>query len=282
MRRGDGREGQRRETVSVVVVTFNAARELHDCLTALSRQTSDDLECIVVDNASSDIGSLEGFDIQYLRLDHNYGLSYGRNYGVARAKGDVVLFLDDDSVARRDLVDVVAKTFREDQSVVGIRGRVVPRHPERIFNALAHHYDLGGKSVAFPLVTECNCAVRRQDLLDIGGFETKLFGHEGLELSYRLRERGRLIYVPDAVVYHDFGDNLRHFLRKEYRHSRNSSRFARESPEVLEYWNTFKYPAEKPDRQSYHRFNRFELGGLEVLSQFARSAGEMAERFHRG
>lgn len=258
--------------VSIILVAFNSGDDLFACLESLSRQSTDDFECILVDNASDDLGDLSKYDVAYHRLDRNYGLSYGRNYGVQHASGQIMLFLDDDVIARGDLVEVVKKAF-SDSAIVGVRGRVIPKTERNVYNYLARHYDLGNTCVEFPLVTECNIAVRRGALLSVGGFDSSLFGHEGLELSYRLRRLGRIVYMPNAVVYHDFGDDLKHFLTKQYRHGYNMRFFVEDYPEVVRYHRQFTYPAQSGKVCGLGVWKRSQVMCIGLLAEFASLVG---------
>ena len=99
-------------TVSVVVPTYNRCDRLHRVLTALAAQTfpRTSFEVIVVSD-----GSTDGTD-EYLRSDRpplqlvavmqpNRGPGPARNAGVERARGRLILFVDDDVVAAPDLVE---------------------------------------------------------------------------------------------------------------------------------------------------------------------------------
>jgi GT2 family glycosyltransferase len=233
-------ETRRSPSISIIVVTYNAGDALLRCLLALAMQESSDFECIVVDNAALESKTLSMFDVRYFKLDKNYGPSYARNYGAQKARGSVVVFVDDDAVANRDYVAAWNAAF-EDASLVSARGRVIPLTKQSVYNSLAAHYDLGDGIVGSAITTEGNCAVRKDAFLRVGGFNPTLYGHEGVELSYRLSGRGRQLYVPDAVVYHDYADSLRKLLRKNFRHGYNGRRFAERYPEVLEYVEGFHY-----------------------------------------
>lgn len=229
---------RRTPSISIIVVTYNAGDALGRCLLALAMQESSDFECIVVDNADAESEQLLPCAIRYFKLDRNYGPSYARNYGAHKARGSVLVFVDDDAVANRDYVAAWSAAF-EDASLVSARGKVIPMTMTSVYNTLAGHYDLGNRIVDSAMTTEGNCAVRRDAFLRVGGFNPNLYGHEGMELSYRLAGSGRQLYVPDAVVYHDYADNLRNLLRKHFRNGYNGRRFAARYPEVIAYFEGF-------------------------------------------
>src|SRR5205814_3294574 len=96
-------------SLTVVIPTFQRKDRLARVLDGLSRQTHPAFEVVVVDDGSTDGTS------QYLRETRfpfhvcaisqlNAGPAAARNAGVAAAKGDVVLFLDDDVIPAPELV----------------------------------------------------------------------------------------------------------------------------------------------------------------------------------
>lgn len=92
--------------ISIVIPVYNVSKYIKDCLISVSQQTYSDIECILVDDCSTDnsisiaqdfIDSYTG-DISFRIIHHdvNKGLSAARNTGVREAKGEYVLFIDSD------------------------------------------------------------------------------------------------------------------------------------------------------------------------------------------
>lgn len=88
--------------LSIIVPVYNVKNYLSDCLDSILNQTYRDFEMILVDDGSTD-GSGELCD-QYAAQDErisvihqkNQGLSVTRNHGIARAKGEYLMFVDSD------------------------------------------------------------------------------------------------------------------------------------------------------------------------------------------
>lgn len=100
------------QVISVIIPVFDVAACLDDCLRSVVSQTYDNLEIILVDDASEDgSGALcdswaeRDSRIVVVRHRENRGLSAARNIGLDCASGEFVLFVDSD--------DVVAETFAE-------------------------------------------------------------------------------------------------------------------------------------------------------------------------
>lgn len=103
------------QLLSVVVPTYNRAEELIRCICSIPTEISDLIEIIVVDDASNDgtdkaIGKLQSTrdNITYYLLNHNQGVSYCRNYGINRAHGKFITFIDsDDEFIAEELRNII-------------------------------------------------------------------------------------------------------------------------------------------------------------------------------
>ena len=91
--------------LSVIIINWNSVSYLQNCLSSLFKNTAiDDLEIIVVDNASYD-GSSELIKrqfpkIKFIQLDDNIGFARANNLAFNHATSDSILFLNPDTVER--------------------------------------------------------------------------------------------------------------------------------------------------------------------------------------
>jgi len=90
--------------VSAVIAVYNSASMLDECLGALSRSAVKPLECIVVDDASTDGAQLvaERHGARVIVLEDRRGPANARNLGALHAHGDLILFLDADVCIHAD------------------------------------------------------------------------------------------------------------------------------------------------------------------------------------
>lgn len=213
--------------VSVVVPTRNSARTLEACLESVRAQRPDVvLELIVVDNDSTD-GTWEvaqhGADIAVRGGPER---SAQRNLGVARARGEWVLWLDSDMLlpggalhealetARREHVDAVALP----ECTVGTGFWTACRSLER-----SCYLDQG--SVHNPRL------LRRSTLMGVGGFDLAMAGLEDTDLRHRLRDAGVRWALAPVLVEHDEGRlTLRSVLAKRVYYGRSIPAFAALNP----------------------------------------------------
>lgn len=226
---------------SVVVVTFGQAVGVAECLAALREQQAHpaDFEIVVVDNGTPpDVAGRLSREsgVRYVRCSQNMGPSVGRNLGALLARGNIICFLDDDAIPADGWV-ISHLTAHRERDIVACRGKTKLK-TRSIFNRIAATYDLGDELIETCIDAEGNSSFRRDALLQIGGFRSDLYGGEGLELSYRLAERfgrERIVYYPEAVIYHDYCPNFRKFVDKLRRNSRARGEFAQPTTELREY-----------------------------------------------
>lgn len=118
---------QPRPKVSVVATCHNLARYLDDALQSVIRQTSNDWECLIVDDASTDntrtiaalrVKSDDRF--RYLKTPENLKLSGARNYGWQHANGRYIIFLDADDMLAPNALDTLSQALdiRSDLHIV--------------------------------------------------------------------------------------------------------------------------------------------------------------------
>jgi glycosyltransferase involved in cell wall biosynthesis len=87
--------------VSVIIPTHNRADLLRQALDSVLRQSFDDLEVIIIDDASNDdtptaVARQNDVRLRYFRNPENRGEAASRNAGIAHASGEYIAFLDDD------------------------------------------------------------------------------------------------------------------------------------------------------------------------------------------
>ncbi|MFT6985542.1 MAG: hypothetical protein ACJAT7_001352 [Psychromonas sp.] len=94
--------------------------------------------------------------------------------------------------------------FNDNENTVAARGKIVAlNHP--ILTCAAKHYDLGDQIVKTSLNIEGATCIRRVSYEKVGGYNPKIFGHEGQELGYRLTYASKdiIVYIPHAIFRHD-------------------------------------------------------------------------------
>jgi len=211
---------------TLAIPYFNAAAFIGAALESVDNQTYPPEEIIVVDDGSTD----ESMDIvkrfpQVRVISHsrNYGIAAARNTAWENATGDIVAFIDADTTVHPRLLETLAGCYCA-SDIAGAGGRAI----EMIQN---NRYDRWRKEVLFQDWGENYslnahflfgiCSSYRKNILNkLGGFDTffKVSG-EDMDFSFRVNQAGfRLVYHPDAIVYHLRADDRRSIEKMTYRH----------------------------------------------------------------
>jgi cellulose synthase/poly-beta-1,6-N-acetylglucosamine synthase-like glycosyltransferase len=211
--------------ISVIVPAYNAAQTLDACLAALGAQTvgADAYEVIVVDDGSTDrtaaVARAHGV---CLIQQANAGPAAARNRGAQAARGEILLFTDADCAPAPDWVERMAAPFA-DPAVMGAKGVYRTRQRSPVARMVQVEYEsryarmAGRQQIDF--VDTYAAAYRRGVFVESGGFDTvyRTASVEDQELSFRLAGRGhRLVYVPQAIVYHCHDETVGQYWRRKY------------------------------------------------------------------
>jgi len=273
---------------SVVVVTYRVDEDdFERVLDALDAQTATDFEVVIVDNGGH--GDLEGLvrthePVQwYARLRENYGITFGRNLGAELARGDPLIFLDDDGIPEPEFVEAHTHLHRE-RDVVAARGKVLPR-TGTIYNDLYSWYDLGEETFTYYINTEGNSSFDAGVFKRLAGFDEALegrAGHEGVELTYRIAEAGydrsEIVYYPDAVIRHDGVSDLRSYIRKRLQRKANTRRLNERYPNLTDFTASYREPNARSRRSNASPVDRARLRGAEAAVE---AIGLLLCRVHR-
>ena len=232
--------------VSIVLPTYNRLEQLKQVIAGLEKQTYPraDFEVVVVSDGSSDgtdqyLTSLET-DLQLVPvLQENQGPSAARNHGVARATGELVIFIDDDVVPAECLIATHVETHEQSpESIVVIGPMLTPpdfdmapwvRWEQAM---LLKQYEAMKAKRLLPTARQFytgNASVERRHINAAGGFDTTFLRAEDVELGYRLEDRGlKFVFNPDAIGYHYANRTFASWLRMPYDYGRNDVIFARD------------------------------------------------------
>jgi GT2 family glycosyltransferase len=286
---------------SIIVPTYNRPAQLDLCLTSLSRleYEPDRFEVIVVDDGSkmsldATIARFNGKLDVTLLTQQNSGPAIARNSGAARAKGQFLSFTDDDCAPASSWLRSLATRFaRESEQVIAGRainalsGNPYSTVSQAVADYLINYYNSQPDQARF--CSGNNLTMPYSVFHAVGGYDASfhLGAGEDREFSDRLFYHDyRLVYAPEAVVYHFHELTLRTFLRQHFNYGRGSFQFyqtrARRNnqPIIVEsksfYVNLLLYPFPRE-----WGFGMIWLRILLALSQVASAAGHFWERGRR-
>ncbi|MGQ8870923.1 glycosyltransferase [Paenibacillus sp. TSA_86.1] len=215
--------------VTVAICTYNRAQDAIEAIRSAVQQSyaSDDYEILLIDNNSKDntrdqvLQTILQNDQHHIRyvLEVKQGLSVARNRAIQEARGQYILFLDDDAFASKDWIRHIVHVFEMDEQIGCVGGRIdpiwevpepmwIPPENRSLFTILDFANEVTemkspsipfGANVAFRLSVFTELAPFREDLGRVGN---NLLSSEESELIARIRTRYKVYYTPYGSVQH--------------------------------------------------------------------------------
>lgn len=180
--------------VSIIIPTLNEEKFLPDLLVSIKEQTFSDYEIIVSDGGSKDNTrniALEQGCRFVIDAEHHHP-SWQRNRGAEAAQGDILLFLDADTVLQRGFLDKVFKEFNGRNLVGG--GFYIKFNPNRkIYNLYSFLYNFFCFCRQFfaPAAIGAGIIAKKTTHDTINGFDTTIYVAEDYDYCYRLSRQGK-------------------------------------------------------------------------------------------
>jgi len=171
--------------VSLIITAHNYAQYVERAIRSALDQSlgQSEYEILVINDASTDHTQevLENYkeEVRVFNLEQNLGLSGARNFGIQKAKGQFIIFLDADDYIHRDLLKV-QKLFLEENTkldAVSTDYYLVNERGERIEHVCAEE-----KPIA------CGIMFRKDFLYNIGLYDEKFRAREEEDLRIRWTE----------------------------------------------------------------------------------------------
>ncbi|MBP6979316.1 MAG: glycosyltransferase family 2 protein [Lentimicrobiaceae bacterium] len=210
--------------VSLIINTYNRWTYVRTLLKALKKQDYKDFEVILVNGPSTDDTYMvrEYYSTVKYRQIKQRNISISRNAGIEMARGDVIIFIDDDALpCDSRWITRFVEAFKQDDKLAALAGPVKVGESERYefyrnfsndygkeFYIWPHTVDLDENKITgrypFERGQGCNMAFRTNELLGIGGFDEyfKYFLDE-TDVFCRLHKKGlRVKNLTDNFVRH--------------------------------------------------------------------------------
>lgn len=199
--------------VSCVIITHNRLGLLRRAVKSVMDQTYNDIEIIVVDDASDDgteeYGKeLKNSGIKYIRIgkEDSKGGNYARNVGIYASTGDFVAFLDDDDYWLQNKIEKQVKYAIEHPNVGMIYGGFACEFDNQILNyKVLPNPDYQGNMIEkglfiSPFASTTILFVKRNILQEIEGFDINLKYWQEYELEIRLMQKTEVGFIPDIIA----------------------------------------------------------------------------------
>jgi GT2 family glycosyltransferase len=229
---------QKKQSVSIVVNTFNRETYLKRLLESLRHLDYGNFEVVVVNGPSTDATSelLSKWETE-IKVGHcsKANLSVSRNIGIAMAAGEFVAFIDDDAVPEPEWLSQALDAFVNDD-IAAVGGPVFDHTGYDFQSRYVKSTRLGNStwlvdrpspyncfpfSFEFPYLAGCNAIFRRSALLEIGGFDEEYeYYLDETDVCVRLIDEGYVIkQIPNSFVHHKYAPSqIREHKISKYRY----------------------------------------------------------------
>jgi len=208
--------------VSVIIVNYNGQNHLEKCLHALMQNDYENFEIIIVDNNSID-SSVEFVKKNYpsidiVKLEENFGFAEPNNIGAKKARGDFLLFLNNDTIPTSNFITELVKVAKEDPEIVILQSLLLK--PDDTVDSSGDFIDRYGRAYSSrekinqtrPILSArgASMMIRKDIFWEFGGFDKNFFASfEDVDLGIRAWIWGhKVVAVSSSIVYHLGGQTI--------------------------------------------------------------------------
>lgn len=197
--------------VSVIIPTYNRESMIRDAIQSVLKQTHQNFEIIIIDDASDDnteevVKSFNDVRIKYILHKENKGGSAARNNGIKKATGKFIAFLDSDDwwhpkklelqlfkmETSRINPDVIYTGIRQVNNYGELIKEIIPIFRGNILNELLNENVVGTTSSVF---------LKKDIFSDVGLFDENLPSRQDIDLWIRASGKYTFDYVKTPLVY---------------------------------------------------------------------------------
>ncbi|MCC5905765.1 MAG: glycosyltransferase family 2 protein [Balneolaceae bacterium] len=221
---------------SIIIVTWNALHHLKTFLPSVAATNYSDFEIVIANNNSTD-GSMEWIRKHYpecriVTFDKNFGYAAGNNKAVKYARGEVLVFLNNDvktdtgwlhglnrafTETEASIIQPKIRSFRDPElfEYAGAAGGMIdwlgyPFCRGRIFDHIEKDNGQYDKRTEIFWASGAALSIKKELFLKSGGFDEDFEFHmEEIDLCWRCLKMGhKIMYEPESIVYHLGGGSL--------------------------------------------------------------------------
>lgn len=181
------------------------------------------------------------------------GPAMKRNLSIRDAKGEILVFIDDDAYPKENFIEVLAKDF-DDENIAAVGGPAITPRESKFWQRVSGATFLSSLSGGFPeryrpmgkktFVADwpsVNLSIRKKIFSDLGGFAGDYWPGEDTKLGLDLltKKNARILYDPDLIVYHHRREGLVKHVRQISGYGLHRGFFAKKYPKTSLNWKYF-------------------------------------------
>lgn len=199
---------------SIIVTTKNEEKTISKLLDTLLTQDKP-FEIIIVDSQSTD--NTQKIIKKYIKNHSEIKLyikkstrGEGRNFGVAKAIGEIIAFTDGGCTANKKWLQSLKNKIKEGYEIAA--GKTIDTGYFKDVKRVK--IEINNYDITYP---SCNLAYRKELFKKINGFDTRFITAEDIDLNFRAIENGAKIgYTDQAVIYRKSASNIISLIKQAF------------------------------------------------------------------
>ncbi|MCG3119060.1 MAG: hypothetical protein ALAOOOJD_01388 [bacterium] len=202
----------RNPTISIIIPTHNRRRLLQETVESVLAQTYRNWELLVIDDASTDetwswLRGLQNAQVRPFRFEEHRERTQARNFGLEAAKGEFVLFLDDDDLLPAAALQAHWEALQKYPVAPGTAGSFIMFDENGGRQAIRYGwrrklYDLWPDLLFGHIPVSGQSLFRTQVIKAMHGWDTDYNICEDHVLWLKLSQLGRIVLLPDIVLHY--------------------------------------------------------------------------------
>ena len=212
--------------ITVIIPTYNGALYLQQAIESILKQTFQNFEIIVIDDASSDESFEIGAEfaatdsrIKLFKNEKNLGFARNRNKAISLARGNYIAWQDQDDISFPDRLELQFNLLESDSRIAMTGGAML------IFDDAGtlgiRHYPLNDSEIRkiifrFSPIALPACMMRKSALIEVGGYSERWSPAGDLDMTFKIGLSHRLANVPQVTISYRIHENsaTNHHLKR--------------------------------------------------------------------
>lgn len=217
------------DLISIIVPIYNVEDYLEECLNSLLEQTYENIEIILIDDGSTDNSKkiCDNYEKNNERIKcfhiENNGVSYARNFGLSKALGKWITFVDSDDVIDKNYCKYLINVIDEETDMVigrtlsfinnynniiddGYKGGVedsiiTNKEKEELYKSI---FIDNRKLIKYPHISTCSAKLIKRDIIQRNHilYDLKMFLYEDAFFNIQVINKAKRIKLIDKKIYY--------------------------------------------------------------------------------
>ncbi len=213
--------------VSILIRTKNEEDYIEKTLAAVLSQSYNNFEVIIIDSGSTDktLERAKKYPVKIFKINpENFTFGFSLNYGFQKAKGEYIISLSGHVLPlSENCLKTLIANFSDDK-VAAVMCKILPRPDCNPFDkrGLLKRYNIQKQEITEgpPFIFSNSCSAIRRDIWEKVHFNEALTASEDYDWAQKVRRlKYKIIYEPEAKVYHSHNETLKQIYRRCYRES---------------------------------------------------------------